>query len=81
MPDFDGANPPKKVTDPKPGPARQHLYRFAFEPGDTTVVVAWKAKQPIHNDVLAVTTDDEKAASLAAGYSDAPVLDAPKAKK
>jgi hypothetical protein len=90
MPEFDNLKPGVSVTDPKGvalspelkgAPLPAHLYKHVAEKSDTSLVVAWKGKEPIHNESVIVGTEAEKAERLADGYSAEPVLSAPAAAK
>lgn len=86
MADFDSLEPKKPITDPKNqgvllAELPRHLYKFASEEGDDTIIVAWKGKKAIHNSRTIVNTQKEKAAALKYGYGLQPVLDDPDAAK
>lgn len=85
MPDFNQADPKKHITDPKNLGANaqypSHLFKFTPEPSPTSVVVAWKGKEPVHNEIVDAANEADEAAKVKDGYSLKPVLDAPGAKK
>lgn len=84
MPDFDAKNPPAAITNPAGGAGAafpRHLHRFVPEKTETSMVVGWHGKEPIHNEYVSVTSEEEQADALAQGYALAPVLKAPDEKK
>lgn len=81
---FDNENPGRNVHNPNSVGSGQHLYRRVdVARGDAlpdgTLIVAWKGKEPIHNEILDVQDEDAKAAALKDGWSESPVV--PKAEK
>lgn len=77
MPDFNQLAPPMNITDPSASSGAEyprHLYKHAADASDTSVVVGWKAKQPVHNEVVTVADGGAKAAKLEEGWSLVPVL-------
>lgn len=79
---FDQLAPSKQITDPLGlgaqggGKFPAHLYRHVAESSETSLVVAWKGKAPIHNEVLEVGDQKALDEALDAGWSDKPVLEA-----
>ena len=81
---FDVSNPSRHVTDPKNyGTAQRtagvpkHLYRFIeterladTQEGHATIVVAWKGRDPVYNEMFEATTPDELHEAIAAGWSE-----------
>lgn len=68
MADYDGMNPDKSRTDP------QGLHQNPFYPAH---LKKW-AGEGLPNDCLVVNNDEQKAAALRDGWSETPILVAPK---
>ncbi len=85
MPDFNNLKPEKNITDPKNLGAvtdyPQTLYRATPTPTDTSLIVAWKGKTPVHNELDSAVDDADKANKIKDGWSLAPVVEDAKAKK
>lgn len=81
---FDNLNPKRSVTDPagvgvQSGPRfPAHVHKHVAEATDTSVVVAWNKKQPIHNEYAEAADQPALDALLAEGWSEKPVLEAPR---
>lgn len=85
MADFNNLTPGKNITDPQNVGAvaewPRHVYRPTAVATDTSLIVAWKGKQPVHNEVQSVIDDVALAAALKDGCSLTPVIEDAKAKK
>ncbi len=55
------------------------VYKPADAASESTLIVGWHGKDPIHNECKTVADASAKAAALKDGFGEAPVL--PKAKK
>ncbi len=81
MADFAQMSPPQSITNPTVPDGEKpvaeypaHVHRAVAEPTETSIVVAWVGKKPIHNEYLIVANDDERKTALADGWSDDPVV-------
>lgn len=80
---FNAATPDRKQTDPDGVGAPlgvhvaypRHVYRLVPEAQDGSLVVAWKAKAPIHNAMMDVGTAADEAVALAEGWSLTPQIE------
>lgn len=87
MADFQNETPGSDITDPKKLREQSphfpaHLHRHVPEATDTSIIVAWKNKQPIHNEFCEVGTPEELAVKVKEGWLEGgPTLEPAKAKK
>jgi hypothetical protein len=78
---FDNQKPDKDVHNPQNVSSGQHLFKHvSVKKGDelpeNTIVVAWKGKEPIHNEFLDVPDEESAKAAIKGGWSVKPVLGA-----
>lgn len=82
---FDNLDPKRIITDPDNLGAERHwpkaLYRFVPHATEDSLIVAWKGKEPIHNESIRVHDETALEEHVTAGWATKPQMTAAPTKK